>query len=84
MKVINKNVIVRLKETTELKNGINFKETRGKRDVVTGVVYACDESTGIKAGDTIHFPLYASNEITIAGLPLAVLNFEDIIVVIEA
>lgn len=84
MKVLNNNVIVQIKETTELKNGINFKETRGKRDVVTAVVYLADENTGLKKGDKVWFPLYASNEITLGGLLLAVLNKEDIIVVLEA
>lgn len=83
MKVLNNNVIAQLKETTELKNGINFKETRGKRDVVTAIVYLADESTGIKKGAKIWFPLYASNEIILGGLPLVVLNKEDIIVVLE-
>ena len=40
--LLNKNVIVQLKNTVELKNGINLKETRGKRDVVTGVIYLAD------------------------------------------
>lgn len=79
--LLNKNVIVQLKNTVELKNGINLKETRGKRDVVTGVIYLADESTGLKPGEVIWFPLYASNEITIDGLPLAVLNVNDIIMV---
>lgn len=80
-KVLNKNVIVQLKNTVELKNGINLKETRGKRDVVTGVVYLAGESSGLEPKDIVWFPLYASNEITIDGLPLAVLSMDDIIMV---
>jgi co-chaperonin GroES (HSP10) len=80
-KVLNKNVIVQLKNTTELKNGINLKETRGKRDVVTATIYLADESTGLKIGDVIWFPLYASNELIVDGLPLAVISADDIIMV---
>jgi co-chaperonin GroES (HSP10) len=79
--VLNNNIIVQLKNSVELKNGINLKETRGKRDVVTAIVYLADPKLNIKKGDTVWFPLYASNEITIDGLPLAVLNSADIIMV---
>lgn len=79
--VLNKNIIVQLKSTTELKNGINLKETRGKRDVVSAIVYLANEDTKIKKGDTIWFPLYASNEISLDGLLLAVLSYEDVIMV---
>jgi co-chaperonin GroES (HSP10) len=79
--VLNNNIIVQLKNSVELKNGINLKETRGKRDVVIGVIYLADKSTGLNQGDLVWFPLYASNEITIDGLPLAVLNINDIIMV---
>jgi len=81
--VLNNNVIVQIKSTVELKNGINLKETRGKRDVVIGVIYLADEFTGLNQGDLVWFPLYASNEITIDGLPLAVINLSDIIMVEE-
>jgi co-chaperonin GroES (HSP10) len=80
-KVLNNNVIVQLKNSVELKNGINLKETRGKRDVVTAIVMHADEALGIKKGSIIWFPLYASNEITVDGTPLAVLNSADIIMV---
>ena len=80
-KVLNQNVIVQLRNSVELKNGINLKETRGKRDVVTAVVYLADDKTGLSKGDIVWFPLYASNEITIDGITLAVLNVADIIVV---
>jgi co-chaperonin GroES (HSP10) len=79
--VLNNNVIVQLKNSVELKNGINLKETRGKRDVVIGVIYLASDTTGLNQGDLVWFPLYASNEITIDGLPLAVLNVSDIIMV---
>jgi co-chaperonin GroES (HSP10) len=82
-KVLNNNVIVQIKSTVELKNGINLKETRGKRDVVTATIYLASESTGLKKGDLVWFPLYASNEITVEGLPLAVINLSDIIMVEE-
>ena len=83
MKVLNKNVIVSLRNSVELKNGINLKETRGKRDIVTGVVFAADETLNIKANAKVWFPLYASNEVVVEGKQYAVLNFDDIIMVQE-
>ncbi len=82
-KILNQNVIVQLKQSVELKNGINLKETRGKRDIVTGVVYLADESLNLKQGMLVWFPLYASNEITLEGSVYAVLNISDIIMVQE-
>jgi co-chaperonin GroES (HSP10) len=79
--VLNNNVIVQLKNSVELKNGINLKETRGKRDVVTASVYLADPKLEIKKGAIVWFPLYASNEITVDGIQLAVLNASDIIMV---
>jgi len=79
--VLNNNIVVQLKNSVELKNGINLKETRGKRDVVTATVYLADPNLAIKKGAIVWFPLYASNEITIEGIQLAVLNANDIIMV---
>jgi len=79
--VLNGNVIVQLKNSVELKNGINLKETRGKRDVVTATVYLADPKLELKKGTIVWFPLYASNEITVEGIQLAVLNANDIIMV---
>lgn len=79
--VLNGNVIVQLKNSVELKNGINLKETRGKRDVVTATVYLADPKLELKKGTIVWFPLYASNEITVEGVQLAVLNANDIIMV---
>jgi co-chaperonin GroES (HSP10) len=83
MKVLNKNVIVLLRNSVELKNGINLKETRGKRDIVTGIVFAADETLKIKDNTKVWFPLYASNEVIVDGKQYAVLNFDDIIMVQE-
>ena len=82
-KILNQNVVVQLKQSVELKNGINLKETRGKRDIVTAVVYLADESLKLKPGTLVWFPLYASNEITLEGNIYAVLNISDIIMVQE-
>lgn len=82
-KILNQNVIVQLRQSVELKNGINLKETRGKRDIVSGAVYLADEVLKLKPGSIVWFPLYASNEITIDGNVFAVLNISDIIMVQE-
>lgn len=81
MKVLNQNIVVQLKNSVELKNGINLKETRGKRDVVVGIIYQADEALQLKPGSLVWFPLYATNEITIEGKIYAVLKHDDVIMV---
>jgi len=84
MKVLNAHVVIELKNSVELKNGINLKETRGKRDIVTGVVFKADDLLGeLKPGTLVWFPLYASNEIVIGGKQYAVVQYDDIIMVQE-
>jgi len=83
MKVLNNNVIIKINDTVTLRNGINLKETRGKRDIVTATVILSDAATGLTAGSTVWFPLYASNEIIIDGQVHAVVSFDDIIMIKE-
>jgi hypothetical protein len=82
MKVINQNIIIDLKQSVELKNGINLKETRGKRDIVNGVVFLSSVEE-IKVNAKVWFPLYASNEINVQGKLFAVVHKDDIIMVQE-
>lgn len=77
--LLNKHIIIDLKQTTSLGNGLSLKETRGKRDIVSGIVTLADPSVGLAVGDHIWFPLYAANEIVIDGKQYLVVNIQDVI-----
>ena len=83
-KMTNKFWLVELEEENKiLSNGLTVKETRGKRDIVTGRVISGDYSTGFPCADgyLIWFPLYAANPITVGGKTLLVVHQDDIIMV---
>lgn len=85
-KMTNKFWLVELQEENKLlANGITVKETRGKRDIVTGKVIMGDITSGFPCniGDLIWFPLYAANPITIDGKALLIVHQDDIIMVKE-
>lgn len=85
-KMTNKFWLVELQEENKLlANGITVKETRGKRDIVTGKVITGDQSSGFDCavGSLIWFPLYAANPITIDGKALLIVHQDDIIMVKE-
>ena len=81
--MLNGFYIVELKEEhTVHSNGLTVKETRGKRDIVTGVIKNLPDGTyGIRTGDLIYFPLYAGNPITIDGKTYLSIHEDDIIMV---
>lgn len=83
-RMTNKFWLVRLEEELkQLSNGLTVKETRGKRDIVTGKVISGDYSSEFPCADgyTIWFPLYAANPITVDGESLLVVHQDDIIMV---
>lgn len=85
-KMTNKFWLVELQEENKLlANGITVKETRGKRDIVTGKVISGDYSSGFPCtdGSLIWFPLYAANPITIDGKALLIVHQDDIIMIQE-
>lgn len=80
----NKFWLVELEdELKQLSNGLTVKETRGKRDIVTGRVIRGDYSPEFPCADgyLIWFPLYAANPITVEGKLLLVVHQDDIIMV---
>ena len=80
----NKFWLVELEEELkQLSNGLTVKETRGKRDIVTGRVIRGDYSSEFPCADgyLIWFPLYASNPITVEGKTLLIVHQDDIIMV---
>ena len=82
MTMLNNNLLVELvNETTVLGNGLAVKETRGKRDIVTGTVVKGPGHGIIEENVKVWFPLYAANPITINGKSLLVVSLDDIIMV---
>jgi len=74
-----------IEENKVLTNGLTVKETRGKRDIVTGRVINGDFSTEFPCADGyyVYFPLYSANPITIDGKTLLIVHQDDIIMVEE-
>ena len=86
IKMTNKFWLVELEEENKiLANGLTVKETRGKRDIVTGRVIHGDYSPEFPAADgcLVWFPLYAANPITVEGNNYLVIHQDDIIMVKE-
>lgn len=82
MTMLNNNLLVELvNETTVLGNGLAVKETRGKRDIVTGTVIKGPGNGIITETMKVWFPLYAANPITVDGKSLLVVSLDDIIMV---
>jgi co-chaperonin GroES (HSP10) len=84
LRMTNKFWLVKLEEELkQLANGLTVKETRGKRDIVIGVVIHGDYSPEFPAADGYHvwFPLYAANPITVEGNEYLVVHQDDIIMV---
>lgn len=86
LRMANKFWLVELEEELkQLANGLTVKETRGKRDIVTGKVVKGDYSPEFPCteGCLVWFPLYAANPITINGNNLLVIHQDDIIMIKE-
>jgi co-chaperonin GroES (HSP10) len=81
VKVLNENVLVKMNETSTMDNGIQIQETRGKRDIVSGVVVNCDEQTGITLWSKIYFPYYAAISFNLKGEELWIVNVNDVIMI---
>ena len=80
--MLNNNLLVQLiNETTVLGNGLAVKETRGKRDIVTGTIVKAPGHGIIAENMKVWFPLYAANPITVDGKSLLVVALDDIIMV---
>ncbi len=63
-----------------LGNGITINETRGRKDIVSGLVISSD-SKSLSENDRVYFPLYAATALLIEGEMYYVVNRSDIIMV---
>lgn len=63
-----------------LGNGLTITETRGRRDVVTGLI-SMSEDPQLPCGSRVWFPLYAATIVLIAGEPYHIVKSDDLIMV---
>ena len=76
----NKNVLVSLKEDRKvLNNGISVQDTRGRKDIVMGIVECSHPSLKFSNRALVWFPMYAGLPIQVAGNQYLVVNYDDII-----
>lgn len=78
----NKYLLVSLFENQKvLKNGLNIKETRGKKDIVVGVIEAAQVSLKLPEKAICWFPLYAGSQVEVDERQYLAVPYEDIIMI---
>lgn len=76
----NKNVLVTMQEDKKiLKNGISVQDTRGRKDIVMGIIEASHPSLKFPNRALVWFPMYAGLNIQLAGKQYMIVNYDDII-----
>lgn len=71
-----------VEENKLLSNGITVKETRGRRDIVSGLVVNCpEEYKKDYSKGTVWFPLYSANTFVYEGKALLLVHHDDIMMV---
>ena len=78
----NRNLLViMMEETRTFDNGLNAKEVRGKRDIVTGVIQCSPAELKISAQSLCWFPIYAAQTLLYNGQNYLVVPFDDVIMI---
>lgn len=76
----NKNVLVSLQEDRKvLNNGISVQDTRGRKDIVVGIVECSHPSLKFPNRALVWFPMYSALPIQLDGKQYLIVNYEDII-----
>ena len=76
----NKNVLVSLREDRKvLNNGISVQDTRGRKDIVVGIIECSHPSLKFPNRALVWFPMYAGLPIQLSGKQYLVVNYDDII-----
>ena len=70
-----------LDKQKKLSNGLNISESRGKRDVIVGVIEAAEPGLKLPEKAICWFPLYAGSEVTIGDRSFLAVPHEDIIMI---
>lgn len=76
----NKNVLVTPHvDRKVLNNGISVQDTRGRKDIMEGVVECSHPSLKFPNRALVWFPAYAGLPIQLAGKQYLIVNYDDII-----
>ena len=76
----NKNLLVSMFEDRKvLQNGISVQDTRGRKDIVVGIVEAAHPSLKFPYRVLVWFPMYAGLPIQLDGKQYLIVNYEDVI-----
>ena len=84
LSVTAKNLLVKLGENVEeLDNGLSIdSRVSNRRKIVSGVIeLAGKDVVDMEVGNIVYFPLYAADEISIAGETKYILTSEDVKIV---
>ena len=65
-----------------LNNGLTITETRGRRDIVSGLISMSDNQH-LRYGARVWFPLYAATIVMIEGQPYHIVKSDDLVMVKE-
>jgi co-chaperonin GroES (HSP10) len=77
----NKNVLVTLQEDRKiLHNGISVQDTRGRKDIVVGIVECSHPALKFPNRVLVWFPMYAGLPLQLDGKQYLIVNYEDIII----
>jgi co-chaperonin GroES (HSP10) len=79
--ILNKNLLIRINETATMDNGIQIQETRGKRDVVSGIIIDSDPKLELNILSKVYFPFYSAIAVTYKGEDLWIVNYQDVIII---
>ena len=76
----NKNVLVSPREERKvLNNGISVQDTRGRKDIMVGILECSHPSLKFPNRALVWFPAYAGLPIQLNGKQYLIVNYEDII-----
>ena len=80
-RTMNKFLIVTVQDKRALKNGLSVTETRGKRDIVKGIVEVAEANLKLPQRCQCWFPLFAGTHIRIEDKDYLAVPFDDIIMI---
>jgi co-chaperonin GroES (HSP10) len=76
----NKNLLVSLRDNRKvLQNGISVQDTRGRKDIVEGIIECSHPSLKLPQKVIVWFPMYAGLPIQLLGKQYLIVNYDDVI-----
>ena len=80
-KALNKNLLISVIDQKKLQNGINVKETRGRKDIIIGIVELAEEKLKLPQKCMCWFPLYAGIPISLEGKSYLIVPYDDLVMI---